>query len=47
MGARDRRFKVVECEGHSERDLFDAEELEELAEITAEKAGLDLPEVRL
>lgn len=42
---RNRRFALVEREGHSERELFSADELEEVAEAAAEKAGLEPLEV--
>lgn len=46
--ARHDRFALVEREGHSERDLFEADDLEEIAEYVAEKSGkldVGLPEV--
>lgn len=45
---RERRFALVEREGHSERELYEGDDLEEVGEFVLEKAGeldLTLPEV--
>lgn len=40
MGRRERRFALVERRGYRETELAEADDLEELAEMVGEKAGL-------
>lgn len=47
MARKDRRFKLVEIEGFSERDLYSSEDLEEIAEYLGTKTGVDEFDVRL
>ena len=38
-------FKLVEVDGYKERELYETEEIDDMAEFLAEKGGLEIPDL--